>query len=239
MKILSKTFKRKINASASVCLWNHWDQDHLNYCHKRVYTESKIFYEDERVVFFWHELKVPFVPFIIRTLDFQTLKGKNTVCTYGFQFGIPSLTTAEYKDIAKDKCQVKVNYQFELTGLRILLYPIIKYLIPKWNAATWYEDVPLKLRRQQVMRMNFRDWKGLPNKIKDRKFTGPINFNPAFRRLSKDDNKLSLHPFYNSPTKSNGITKSNGTTKSKTTVFGKTVKMEKDTDQEHLDYQSK
>ena len=63
MKILSRTFKRRINASASVCLWNHWDQDHLNYCHKRVYTESKIFYEDERVVFYRHELKIPFVPY--------------------------------------------------------------------------------------------------------------------------------------------------------------------------------
>ena len=29
------------------------------------------------------------------------LKDKNTVCTYGFQFGIPSLSTAKYKEIAK------------------------------------------------------------------------------------------------------------------------------------------
>ena len=197
MKILSRTFKRRINASASICLWNHWDQDHLNYCHKRVYTESKIFYEDERVVFFWHELKVPFVPFIIRTLDFQTLKGKNTVCAYGFQFGIPSLTTAEYKDIAKDKCLVEVNYKFKFTGLKILLYPLIKFLIPRWNERTWNEDLPLKLRRQKVKRMNFKDFKGLPKKMRDRKFTGPIDFKLPISRLQKNDNKLTKHPFYN------------------------------------------
>ena len=31
MKILDVTFKRKVNCSANVCLWNHWDQDHINY----------------------------------------------------------------------------------------------------------------------------------------------------------------------------------------------------------------
>ena len=41
------------------------------------------------------------------------LKNKNTVCTYGFQFGIPSLSTATYKDISKDKCSVTVNYKFK------------------------------------------------------------------------------------------------------------------------------
>ena len=34
MKILDVTFKRKVNCSANVCLWNHWDQDHINYVHK-------------------------------------------------------------------------------------------------------------------------------------------------------------------------------------------------------------
>ena len=198
MKILSRTFKRKVNSSLNVCLWNHWDCDHINYVHKGFYTESEIFYEDDRFVLIFHSLKVPLIPFLkINTIDVTVLKDKNTVCTYGFQFGIPSLSTAKYKEIAKDKCLVEVNYKFKFTGLNILFYPLIKYLIPRWNERTWNEDLPLKLRRQKVIRMNFKDFRGLPKKIKERKFLGPIDFKLPITRLKKNDNKLTKHPFYN------------------------------------------
>ena len=198
MKILDVTFKRKVNCSANVCLWNHWDQDHINYVHKGFYNETEIFYEDDRVILTYHRLKIPLIPFFnINTIDMQTLIDKNTVCTYGFQFGIPSLSTAIYKDIGKDKCSVSVNYKFKFLGLQILLYPLIKFLIRRWNDRTWYEDLPLKLRRQRVKRMNFKDFKGLPDKMKDRKFSGPIDFKLPISRLKKVDSKLKKHPFYN------------------------------------------
>ena len=198
MKILDVTFKRKVNCSTNVCLWNHWDGDHINYIHGGMYNETEIFYEDDRVALTYHSINVPLIPFLkVNTVDMAVLKDKNTVCTYGFQFGIPSLSTARYKDIAKDKCMVEVNYKFKFTGLKILLYPLIKYLIPKWNERTWNEDLPLKLRRQKVKRMNFKDYKGLPNKIKNRKFTGPIDFKLPISRLRKSDSKLTKHQFYN------------------------------------------
>ena len=198
MKILDVTFKRKVNCSANVCKWNHWDHDHINYIHKGIYKEAEIFYEDDRVVLFFHKMRIPMIPFLtVNTLDMTALKDKNTVVTYGFQLGIPSLSTAKYKDIAKDKCLVEVNYKFKFTGLQILLYPLIKFLIPKWNRRTWLEDLPIKLRRQKLKRMNFKDFKGLPRKMKDRKFTGPIDFKLPISRLQKNDNKLTKHPFYN------------------------------------------
>lgn len=198
MKILDITFKRKVNCSASVCKWNHWDHDHINYTHKGSYNESEIFYEDDRVALTYHSLKIPLIPFLkISTLDMTVLKDKNTVCTYGFQLGIPSLTSATYTDIGKDKCLVVTNYKFKFTGLQILIYPLIKFLVPKWNKRTWYEDLPLKQRRQKIKRMNFKDFRGLPKKIKDRKFKGAIPFKLPITRLQKIDNKLTKHPFYN------------------------------------------
>ena len=198
MKILDVTFKRKVNCSAKVCLWNHWDQDHINYVHKGFYTETEIFYEDDRVILTCHKLKIPLFPFIVvNTMDMQVLKDKQTVCTYGFQFGIPSLSTAVYKDIGKDKCSVSVNYKFKFGGWQILLYPLINFLVPRWNNKTWEEDLPLKLRRQKMIRMNFKDFKGLPVKIKDRKFSGSADFKLPISRLRKIDKKLRKHPFYN------------------------------------------
>ena len=198
MKILDITFKRKVNCTASICKWNHWDHDHINYTHKNGYNNSQILYEDDRVVLFFHRIEIPLIPFLrVNTIDLTALKDKNTVVTYGFQFGIPSLSTVTYKDISKDRCSVVVNYKFIFTGLKILLYPLIKFLVPKWNKKTWNEDLPLKLRRQKVKRMNFKDFKGLPNKIINRKFTGPISFKLPIKRLHRTDNKLTKHPFYN------------------------------------------
>ena len=80
MKILDVTFKRKVNCSANICLWNHWDGDHLNYVHGGIYNETEIFYEDNRVVLFYHRMKIPLVPFLkISTIDMTVLKDKNTV----------------------------------------------------------------------------------------------------------------------------------------------------------------
>lgn len=198
MKILNITFKRKVNCSASICLWNHWDNDHINYTHKNFYTASEIFYEDDRTILCYHNLKIPLIPFFkINTIDMTVLKDKNTVCTYGFQFGVPSLSTVKYKDVAKDKCLVEVNYKFKFSGINIALYPLIKFLIPRWNETTWNEDLPLKLRRQKVKRMNFKDFKGLPGKIKDRNFSGKVDFSLPISRLRKNDSKLTKHPFYN------------------------------------------
>ena len=206
MKILDLTFKRKVNCSASVCLWNHWDHDHINYTHEGIYDNSQIYYEDDRSVLFFHSIKVPFLPFIkVNTIDLTVLKDKNTVCTYGFQFGIPSLTTAKYIDIGKDKCSVEVNYKFKFSGIKIFLYPVIRYLVPKWNHQTWEEDLPLKMRRQKVKRLGFKDFKGLPEKTRDRKFQGNIEFKLPITRLKKNDNKLTKHPFYNLGKKGNYI----------------------------------
>ena len=125
------------------------------------------------------------------------MKDKNTVVTYGFQFGVPSLSTAKYTDKAKNKCLVEVNYKFKFTGIQILLYPIIKYLVPKWNERTWQEDLPLKLRRQKVTNLNFKDFKGLPKNIKERTFSNKSELKLPIMRLKKNDNLLTKHPFYN------------------------------------------
>ena len=77
MKILDITFKRKVNCSANVCKWNHWDHDHIHYTHKDIYKVAQIFYEDDRVTLFYHKMKLPLIPFFsIGTMDFSSLKDK-------------------------------------------------------------------------------------------------------------------------------------------------------------------
>ena len=38
------------------------------------------------------------------------------------------------------------------------LRPILKILIPKWNQKVWNEDFGIKIRRQKMLDMNFKDF---------------------------------------------------------------------------------
>ena len=40
--------------------------------------------------------------------------------------------------------------------------------MPKWNLKVWEEDYDVKLRREKVLSMNFKDFVGLPDDIKQR-----------------------------------------------------------------------
>ena len=71
-----------------------------------------------------------------------------------------------------------------------------KNLLSK-NERTWNKDLSLKLRRQKVKKMNFKDFKGLPKKLKDRKFSLEKDFRLPIKRLRKSDSLLTKHPFYN------------------------------------------
>ena len=47
-------------------------------------------------------------------------------------------------------------------------------MIPKWNNKIWNEDLLVKLRRQKILKYNFKDFSGLPDRIVDRNFEGEI-----------------------------------------------------------------
>ena len=78
-------------------------------------------------------------------------------------FGVFSKTTSKIIEITKDSCQINTNFKFYLNVRQIILKPLLKFLIHKWNQKLWDEDLPLKLRRQKVLRYNFKDFVGLPD----------------------------------------------------------------------------
>ena len=61
-----------------------------------------------------------------------------------------------------------MNYQFYCNGWRKIFKPFIKYLMPIWNERVWQEDFNIKIRRQKMLDMNFKDFVGLPKEQKER-----------------------------------------------------------------------
>ena len=93
---------------------------------------------------------------------------ESTLFTYAIQLGFESKTTIKIEEIDKNNCKINSNYKFHLEGWKIIFKPLLKALIRKWNEKVWLEDLPVKLRRQRVLEMNFKDFVGLPIKVSDR-----------------------------------------------------------------------
>jgi hypothetical protein len=171
-KILEMEFYRELNVSRSVAFWNYWDHEHLDVVHDG-YRKSDILYEKKNVMLRidYVNIPIPLLPFItLRTVIFMVQEDENTLYTYAVQMGIVSKTTIKIEEIKKDYCHFTMNYKFELNGWRVILRPLLRKLIPIWNERVWREDLPLKIRRQKVLRNNFKDFHGLPEEIKDREY---------------------------------------------------------------------
>jgi hypothetical protein len=166
--ILEINIKKNIKCSKEVALWNYWDHEHLDVIHGG-YTKSDILYDRENYLFRIDLIKIPFVPLMkFTTLIFMVQHDNDTLLVFATQFGVLSKTTITIKSLENTKCEITMNYKFYLNGWRGLLRPLLKKLIPIWNEKVWREDCPVKIRRQKILDMNFKDFVGLPEKITDR-----------------------------------------------------------------------
>ena len=165
--ILEVEILKKIDCSKEVALWNYWDHEHLDVVHSG-YKQSDILYDKNNFMFRIDKIKVPF-PFLkLLTPIFMVQHDENTLIVYAVQMGVVSKTTITVNSLTKSSCEIIMNYKFYLNGWRRILKPFLKIMIPKWNEKVWLEDYPLKLRRQKVLNMNFKDFKGLPKEISQR-----------------------------------------------------------------------
>ena len=194
--VLELEFHKKVNCSKNVALWNYWDHEHLDIVHSS-YKESNILYDKNNFMFRVDNIKVPFPFTKFQTPLFMVQHDENTIYVYAVQVGVISKTTISIKSLNNSSCYITMNYKFYLNGWRKILKPFLKIMIPKWNEKVWLEDLPVKIRRQKVLDMNFKDFKGLPEKINERKKNKDENITfklPISRPInsSRDQHPLAL-----------------------------------------------
>jgi hypothetical protein len=192
--IVEVEIQKKINCSKDVIFWNYWDHEHLDVVHNN-YKKSDVLYDKENFMFRVDNIQIPVFKFLKSiTPIFMVQHDQNTLITFAVQFGILSKTKITVEEIDKEKSIITMNYKFELNGWKIILKPILKYLIPKWNENVWQEDLPLKLRRNKILKYNFKDFIGMPNNIADREiYNNKYNLKlpiPRPKNSSRDQ-----HPF--------------------------------------------
>lgn len=165
--ILEIEIHKRVDCSKNVAFWNYWDHEHLDVVHSG-YKESNILYDKNNFMFRVDNIKIPFPLIKFQTPIFMVQHDENTLYTFAIQMGVISKTTITIKSLKTSLCEITMNYKFYLNGWRKILKPFLKIMIPKWNEKVWLEDLPVKIRRQKVLDMNFKDFKGLPKKISQR-----------------------------------------------------------------------
>jgi len=108
-------------------------------------------------------------------------KDEENMLSFSNFLGCPSVTHITIRETRKEFCEFNMNYKFLLSGWKIILAPIIKFLAPKWNERSWQEDLPLKQRRFFMKKKNFIDFKGISN---DKIINNKILFKLPLRKIN-------------------------------------------------------
>jgi len=198
MPILRWEIERNVPVSTSVVQWNYVDGEHLSVVHSG-YSNVSVLYEDGSNSLTRANLSVPVLRFIkLPSTIFVSFPSENTQVTYAHQMFIWSKTTISLRKITERETSVKTIHEFDLTGWRSILYFPLRVLIPRWNQTVWEEDLPVKLRRQQMIDLGFRDFVGLPE-------TAPaaddLSVDTVVPLRRPDDSPISRHPFFQKTTR--------------------------------------
>ncbi len=169
MKIIERVVVHEAPISPSVAEWNFWDFEHGEFVHKG-HIEHWVLYEDSTTAVLISTTRAP----VFRFLKYSSLhvmvriSDKLSRAWNRGLFGIVGTVTYQFEQMEADRTRITITYRFYLQGWRVLLGPLLYRQIGQWSDAIWQEDLPLKLRRQKVMRLGFRDFRGLPDDIAER-----------------------------------------------------------------------
>jgi len=169
MKIIERVVVKEVAVSASVAEWNFWDFEHGQFVHKG-HVEHWVLYEDSTTAVIISTMKVPVLSFL-KYSSLHVMVRINERLSRAWNRGLLGVIAAsnyQFESIGRDQTRITITYRFYLQGWRILLAPILYRQISQWSDRIWEEDLPLKLRRQRVMRLGFKDFTGLPDSPADR-----------------------------------------------------------------------
>lgn len=189
-KLVERTVVKEVATSPAVAEWNFWDFEHGEFVHQG-HVHHWVLHEDDKTAVVLSTTRAPLLSFI-KYNSLHVMVRVNSGLSRAWNRGLLGITgTVDYhfQETAKDHCRITMKYQFMLYGWQVLLAPVLRYLIGKWSDQIWEEDLPLKLRRQKVLRLGFKDFVGLPPKIEDRHNSNELQHQIPLKKL-RDSNVL-------------------------------------------------
>ena len=192
MKIVERVVVREAPVSPAVAQWNFWDFEHGEFVHAG-HVGHWVLYEDSTTAVTIATTKAPIISFLTYSSLHVMVRVSDNLSRAWNRGLLGVIASADYQfdGIQRDQTRVTITYRFYLQGWRILLAPILSWQIARWSARIWGEDLPVKLRRQRMMRLGFKDFAGLPDSVADRHNDGDVPFKLPLPKL-KDSPVMRL-----------------------------------------------
>jgi len=167
-----------VDCSSETVIWNSLDGEHLTFVHTG-YKSAQVLFEDGRNSLAIVKTRLPMFGFIaIPTVLYVCVVSARLQVSYASQLGVLSRTRIELLETEGGYTRVQTTYEFQLPAPFSWFRRILARLIRKWNEQVWEEDLPVKLRREWVIRNGFSDFRGFESGMRRSELLLPMRRPP-------------------------------------------------------------
>jgi hypothetical protein len=162
MAVLYSRCEKPMDCSKEVVIWNYFDHEHVVGTHYKHYDKFKIVAERDDWCLVERFYQLPIIGLKTSSYGFMYLENPNLIRS--FQFGKGGLVldqSMHLKDLGPDRCLVTSEYRLTVPLLLKPLEPLWRKITQRWFIDTWDEDAPMRMRRQKVWKLGFRNFVGI------------------------------------------------------------------------------
>ncbi len=162
MAVLFSRCEKEMDCSKEVVIWNYFDHEHVVGTHYKYYDKFNIVAEKDDWTLVERFYKLPIIGLKTSSYGFMYLENPNLIRSIQFgKIGLVLDQTIHLTDLGPDRCLVATEYRLKAPFFFKLAAPLWKKITDRWFINTWDEDAPMRLRRQKVWNLGFRDFVGI------------------------------------------------------------------------------
>jgi hypothetical protein len=162
MAVLFSRCEKEMDCSKEVVIWNYFDHEHVVGTHYKYYNKFNIVAEKDDWTLVERFYRLPIIGLKTSSYGFMFMESPNLIRSIQFgKIGLVLDQTIHLTDIGPDRCLVATEYRLKAPFFFKLLAPLWKSITDRWFINTWDEDAPMRLRRQKVWNLGFRDFVGI------------------------------------------------------------------------------
>ncbi len=162
MAVLYSRFEKEMDCSKEVVIWNYFDHEHVVGTHYKWYNRCNIVAEKDDWTLVERFYKLPVIGLKTSSYGFMVMENPNLIRSFQFgKIGMVVDQSIHLKDLGPDRCLVSTEYRLSAPFFMKPFEPLWRKITERWFINTWDEDAPMRLRRQKVWKLGFRDFVGI------------------------------------------------------------------------------
>jgi hypothetical protein len=162
MAVLFSRCEKEMDCSKEVVIWNYFDHEHVVGTHYKYYDKFNIVAEKDDWTLVERSYKLPIIGYRTSSFGFMYLENPNLIRSLQFgKLGFTMDQLIHLTDIGPDRCLVATEYRLNVPFFLKPFEGLWRKITERWFLNTWDEDAPMRLRRQQVWKLGFRNFVGI------------------------------------------------------------------------------